>query len=88
MITLIQDTIDLWQEAERELDALPPLSPDHELVALIVADMRETYTRLTTAREWSATEVQSGRQHIESSRALLEAIHGRRPTRGEAVAPG
>ena len=46
-MSLVNETLDLWREAERLLDSLPPTSPDHESVALTVYALRKQYARLT-----------------------------------------
>lgn len=74
MMTLIQDTLALWRDAERALDHLAPTSPDHETVSRIVLELQATYTRLTRAGEWSQADLASCRDAVESARQLLRRV--------------
>ncbi len=76
MMTLIQDTLTLWRDAERVLDRLPPASRDHETVEMIVVELRDTYTRLTTSRDWSESDLAMSREGIEAARDLLSRVGG------------
>jgi hypothetical protein len=76
MITLIQDTLTLWRDAERVLDHLPPGSPDHETVARLVVHLSSTYARLTTAGDASMAELERSRATVQEARALLRRVRG------------
>ncbi len=76
MMTLIQDTLTLWRDAERVLDRLPPASRDHQTVELLVVELRDTYTRLTTARDWSPSDLATSREALEAARDLLSRVDG------------
>jgi hypothetical protein len=46
-VTIVEETLEAWRDAERLLERLPALDPDHESVALAVASLRDTYQSLT-----------------------------------------
>ncbi len=76
MQTLIRDTLDVWREAERTLERMPPSSPDHETVALVALRLRETYQRLTDSSDVSDEIVERSRAMVDEAHALLRGIHG------------
>ena len=74
MITLIQDTLTLWREAEQTLDRLPSTSSDHETVARLVSELGDAYVRLTALGEWTATDIERNRDAIKAGRELLRQV--------------
>ncbi len=76
MQTLIRDTLDVWREAERTLERMPPSSPDHETVALVALELREAYQRLTDSSDASHEIVERSRAMVDEAHALLRRIHG------------
>ncbi len=78
MQTLIRDTLDAWREAERTLESMPPSSPDHETVTLVIVELRETYQRLTDSRDVSREIVDRCRVIVDDARGLLLRAHGER----------
>ena len=78
MASAVGEALATWREAERLLDELPPLSPDHETVFRAVATARDTYHRLASATHATATTLATTRQAIEEARAVLEQVRRRR----------
>lgn len=77
-MTIVEETLEAWREAERLLERLPPLDPDHESVALAVASLRETYQSLTAgASERTPALLRRSRTSIDQTRALLSRVHGK-----------
>lgn len=74
----VEEVLAAWRDAERLLDELPPVDPDHETVRLAVATLRLTYQQLTTG---SATDTQlvlvQSLETIERTRTLLASIRGK-----------
>ena len=71
---LIPEALAAWREGERLLQALPPLSPDHETVALAVAQLRDVYSTLTTSSDVTASALSSSRSTVEqAARVIAEA---------------
>ena len=71
---LIPKALAAWREGERLLEELPPLSPDHETVALAVARLREVYSSLTTSREVTPSALSTSRSTVEeAARVIAEA---------------
>jgi hypothetical protein len=68
------EALETWREAERVLDALPPASPDHETVALLVYEMRSMYQRLTDSGIASAEVLTASLETLEAARSLLRRL--------------
>ena len=82
---LVDDVLDAWRDAERLLETLPPVSPDHETVAMAVERLRETYQRLTTEdAPRTAGSVAEAQDAIERTRLLLDWVRTRDPDRSRA----
>jgi hypothetical protein len=77
-VTIVEEALEAWRDAERLLERLPRLHPDHESVALAVASLRETYQGLTTqAAERTPATIERSRESIDTTRALLDRIHAK-----------
>lgn len=77
-MTIVEDALEAWREAERLLDRIPPLDPDHETVALAVASLRQTYRSLTDGMsERTPTMISHSRESIERTRSLLAGVHAK-----------
>jgi hypothetical protein len=77
-VTIVEETLEAWRDAERLLERLPALDPDHESVALAVASLRDTYQSLTAgASERTPALLTHSRTSIDRTRALLDRIHGK-----------
>lgn len=78
-MTIVEDALEAWREAERLLDRLTPLDPDHETVALAVASLRRTYQSLTDGMsERTPAMIAHSRESIEQTRSLLALVHAKR----------
>ena len=77
-MTIVEDALEAWREAERLLDRLTPLDPDHETVALAVASLRETYQNLTDGMsERTPVVIVHSRESIERTRSLLDHVRAK-----------
>lgn len=77
-MTIVDDALEAWREAERLLDRLPPLDPDHETVALAVASLRQTYHDLTNgASERTPLIIAASRESIERTKGLLKQVRAK-----------
>jgi hypothetical protein len=77
-LTIVEDALEAWREAERLLDRLTPLDPDHETVALAVASLRQTYQDLTDGMsERTPSVIAASRESIERTRGLLARVHAK-----------
>jgi hypothetical protein len=72
--TLIVDTLKTWREAERLLQDLPPVDPDHETVRRLVIELRTMYASLSEARDLTGDVISRSRAKIEDARALLRRV--------------
>jgi len=70
----IHEALETWREAERLLAALPPLSPDHETVRLVVAELLITYHELTAMGGATEATLDSSRRVIAESRATMHRV--------------
>jgi hypothetical protein len=77
MARLVEDLLVTWRQAERVLDDLPPVDPDHETVALAIDGLRRTYQELTLIRESSAETLRASRETLARARDLLAAVAAR-----------
>ena len=85
-VTIVQEALEAWREAERLLDRLPRLDPDHESVALAVSSLRETYLTLTDgARDRTPALIDHTRDTIERTRELLDRVHSKLDAAGHAA---
>jgi hypothetical protein len=77
-VTIVQEALEAWREAERLLDQVPTLDPDHETVALAVASLREAYLSLTDgASERTPEVIEHSRDTIGQTRELLDRVHSK-----------
>ena len=77
-MTIVEDALEAWREAERLLDRLPASAPDHEDVVLAVAALRQTYKDLTDGvSRRTPRMVADSRQSIDRTKALLARVHAR-----------
>jgi hypothetical protein len=77
-VTIVEETLEAWREAERLLERLPPVHPDHESVALAVSSLRETYQNLTAGvSERTPAMLTHSRASIDRTRELLDRIHAK-----------
>ena len=72
MSKLIEEVLQTWREGERLLEALPPLDPDHETVALAVTQLREAYHRLTAKEAAAEDSLAKALETIERAEATIE----------------
>jgi hypothetical protein len=77
MSKLVEEVLGAWREAERLLEELPPIDPDHETVRLSVLELRDVYQRLTDARAGSATALQASREVLDSAGEVLRRARAR-----------
>jgi hypothetical protein len=77
--TLIVDTLKTWREAERLLQDLPPVDPDHETVRLLVIQLRTMYASLSESRDPTSDVIERGRAQIDDARALLRRVRRTEP---------
>ena len=73
MSRLVEDVLHTWREAERLLDDLAPVSPDHETIQLSVVVLRDLYARLTDLGAQSDEALASSREKLAASRRVVEA---------------
>jgi hypothetical protein len=77
---LVAEVLEDWRAAERLLDELPPTAPDHETVALLIADLREMYQSLTEERIPVTDEIlRESRATLERAGALIQRLHATKP---------
>ena len=79
----VHEVLATWRDAERLLDTLPPLDPDHETVRMLVIALRESYERVTdgSARTTPGAIARSLETVVES-RGLLAQVRAKHPADG------
>lgn len=80
MQALIAVLDQLEQEAVRVLDMLEPSMPDHDAVARLVIDLRETRARLANARQQSRLVIDRSVEQMNSAQAVLDKVIGVEPS--------
>lgn len=70
----VEDILAAWREAERVLDTLPPLSPDHESVRRVVVDLRLTYQVVTSSAAHTSGVIERTHQTLAETHVLLARI--------------
>lgn len=77
-MTIVEETLEAWRDAERLLKRIPPVDPDHASVALAVRSLRETYQDLTAgASDRTPAVLSQSRASIDRTRELLDRIRAK-----------
>ena len=84
-MTPVEEVLQTWREAERVLDTLRPVTPDHESVRLAIARLKDTYQQLTDLGGHSADVIASTRGTLEETHALLGRVRAIDPALGATV---
>ncbi len=84
-MTICQQVLSSWREAERLLDTLPPLSSDEEAVRLVILTMREMYQRLTRDPR-RPRDADSDRATLERAQAIIAEVRARTAAAPDAAA--
>ena len=71
MQSLIADTLKAWREAERVLNSLSPVDPNHETTRGLVIELRSMYAKVSEATDLSADAVAEWRAQLEKLAAAL-----------------
>ena len=77
MSTPVEQLLHTWREAERVLDRLAPLTPDHEDIALAVARLRDCYQHLADQRASTADALADAHRAVSEAQALLDRVLGK-----------
>jgi hypothetical protein len=73
-MSLVEETLTVWREAERLLKSMPPLEPDHESVRKLVIELRDMYAALSRGRHESAETVARSRELIDRARNQMRLV--------------
>ena len=73
-MTIVEETLEAWRDAERLLKRIPPVDPDHASVALAVRSLRETYQDVTAPSDRTPAVLSQSRASIDRTRELLDRI--------------
>jgi hypothetical protein len=76
-VSVIEDVLSTWREAERLLATLPPLSPDEEAIRLAILTLRECYQVMTRDQPPRPIAVARSRDTVERAQVLLAEIRVR-----------
>ena len=77
MARLVEEVLEAWRAAERILDELPPVDPDHETVRVAIAQLRALYQDLTARSDAAETKLLASHHALRRSQALLDRIAAR-----------
>ena len=88
MSSPVAEVLEAWRAAERLLDELPPLDPDHETIRREIVRLRRLYQRLSATQHRSAATMRSSARMIERAQALIATTRDRlAPTELPRVVP-
>ncbi|HUP83916.1 MAG TPA: hypothetical protein VM284_06990 [Candidatus Limnocylindria bacterium] len=73
-VKLMVETLEVWRQADRLLNELPQLDPDHETVRLTVARLLSSYAELSATAAMTANASASSRATIDGARTLLRSV--------------
>ena len=73
-MTPVEEVLRTWREAERMLDDLPAINPDHESVARAIIGLKSCYQALTDLHGHSADVIASSRSTVDATHALLDRV--------------
>ena len=74
MQSLIADTLRAWREAERILNSLSPVDPNHETTRGLVIELRSMYAKVSEASDMPADAVAKWRAQLETLSAALTEV--------------
>jgi len=80
-MTVTEEVLRTWREAERLLATLRPLSPDEEMVRLAILTMRECYQELTRQQPARPVAIARGRETVDRAQVLLAQIRAKSDAR-------
>jgi hypothetical protein len=83
---LVEDVLETWRAAERLLEDLPAVDPDHETVALAIEQLRALYQQLTAHRAVSESSLAASHRAVERSQELIARVRGKLEARRDAGA--
>jgi histidinol phosphatase-like enzyme len=78
---LVDETRSALNAAEELLDKLPPLSPDHETVRVVVVRLRQMNERARRSSDMTKRALTESRHTIQGARDLIDTIGRRVPAR-------
>ena len=84
MAVLIEELLEVWREAERVAEELPPATPERAQLETQLAELRAIHQRLTQRDiERTAQVIAASQDTIDCARRTIERAH-ERLERGEA----
>jgi hypothetical protein len=73
-MTMVEEVLATWRDAERLLDTLSPIGPDHETVRLTVIGLQASYRDLTGEAARTDAVIASSRERISEAHRVIDAI--------------
>ena len=73
-MTVAEEVLTTWREAERLLAMLQPLSPDEETIRLAILTLRQCYQELTRDQPPRPIAIARSRDMVERARVVLGQI--------------
>jgi hypothetical protein len=73
-MTMVEEILATWRDAERLLDALSPVGPEHETVRRTVIGLQASYRDLTSEQTRTDEVIASSRATVIEAHRVIEAI--------------
>lgn len=73
-MTMVEEVLATWRDAERLLDTLSPVGPDHETVRLTVEVLQASYRDLTGEHARTDEVIASSRATISEAHRVIDEI--------------
>jgi hypothetical protein len=85
-MTVVQEVLSTWRDAERLLDALPPADPDREMVRSAAERLQASYQQLTGDDTQTDEAIADSRATISETRDVIDRVRATaRPAHGDML---
>jgi hypothetical protein len=75
----VQESLQTWREAERVLDALPPVDPDRQAVSLAIERRQQCYRQVTDSDGLSVDVIETTSRTLEDAHGILIRVKAKGP---------
>jgi hypothetical protein len=76
-MTHVEELLSVWRDAERLLDTLPPMSPDHEAVRDAVVEVRAAYQAITGGQPVTDEALATATARVRDAERLIGELRSK-----------